>query len=81
MISMRQDEKLVGRIRRSRNPPICNSGGTSWRSSKQSYGLREFDTQDTTFVFQGERFPIAPVEAAVRSLIGKIEGLPPLKLA
>ena len=55
-------------------------------NGKRIYGVREFDTQDMTFVFQGERFPIAPVEAAVRSLIEKIEGLPPhplgiLKLA
>ena len=40
------------------------------------YGLREFVSQEMIYVFQGREFPIAPMEAAARDLIAKIEALP-----
>jgi hypothetical protein len=44
---------------------------------KRIYGLREFLSPQSVYVFQGEHFPISPIEAAARDLIARIKALPP----
>jgi hypothetical protein len=45
-------------------------------NGKRIYGLREFQSQEMIYVFQGQEFSIEPMAAAVRELIVKIKALP-----
>jgi hypothetical protein len=49
-------------------------------NGKRVYGLREFLSQEMIYVFQGEKFSIEPMAAAVRELIAKINALPKHRL-
>jgi hypothetical protein len=73
------DEKLEAWLKKPQTEAhlgdLCVDGKVKM-NGKRIYGLREFDSQTMTFVFQGTEFPIAPVEAAARDLIAKIGALP-----